>query len=385
MHSPIFHIISDTMPRGYFVTATGTGVGKTHVARALARALDRMGRPVAAIKPVETGVVRDPLDATSLARACGRPELARAPGLYRARLPLAPLAATLAGEPPPPPPHTLADRVRDLAPPDATLLVEGAGGLLVPLDERHSLADLATALRLPLLLVASDRLGVLSHALTCADSAAARALPVAAVILSTHERDAADPSTNHNRHILAQRLGVPVVLFPPCEDDDDALADAAEEAGLIRLLFETSSPPDAEGVCVRPYRSDDEDEVAELWTRVFGYTEARNEPRYALALKHSHGDELLLVARDGDDLAGTAMGGYDGHRGWLYSVAVDPARRRAGIGRMLVRDLEARLTALGAPKINLQIRGGNEAVIPFYEALGYRVEGHTSMGRLLKR
>jgi dethiobiotin synthase len=370
---------------GYFVTATGTGVGKTHVTRALARALARAGRPVAAIKPVETGVVRDPLDAVDLARACGRPELARAPGLYRESLPLAPLAATLAGHAPPPTPHALAAAVRAHAPMDATLLVEGAGGLLVPLDDRHSLADLAAALHLPLVLVASDRLGVLSHALTCAESAASRGLPVAAVILSTHERDAADPSTRHNREILAQRLGVPVALFPACDDDDDALADAAEAAGLIRLLFDAPGPSDDDALHVRPCRDDDEDGVVALWRRVFGYGEARNEPRYVLALKQSHGDDLLLVARDGDTLVGTAMAGYDGHRGWLYSVAVDPDRRRRGIGRTLVRALETRLAALGAPKINLQIRRGNEAVIPFYEALGYQVEAHTSMGRLLTR
>src|SRR5690606_7338606 len=83
-----------------FISGTGTGVGKTWVTRGLARALVRDGVNAIAIKPIETGCQPEPADAVAIARACGRPELAHAPGLYRARRPLAPWAATLEGEAP---------------------------------------------------------------------------------------------------------------------------------------------------------------------------------------------------------------------------------------------------------------------------------------------
>jgi ribosomal protein S18 acetylase RimI-like enzyme len=75
------------------------------------------------------------------------------------------------------------------------------------------------------------------------------------------------------------------------------------------------------------------------------------------------------------------MGGYDGHRGWVYSLAVDPANRRKGIGTALMRELERRLKNLGCPKLNLQILNHNMGVVAFYESLGYKVEERVSMGK----
>jgi ribosomal protein S18 acetylase RimI-like enzyme len=77
------------------------------------------------------------------------------------------------------------------------------------------------------------------------------------------------------------------------------------------------------------------------------------------------------------------MAGYDGHRGWLYRVAVHPRHQRHGLGAALVRHAEAELIALGCPKINLQVLAGNAAVVAFYEKLGYRVEERVSMGKRL--
>jgi ribosomal protein S18 acetylase RimI-like enzyme len=78
------------------------------------------------------------------------------------------------------------------------------------------------------------------------------------------------------------------------------------------------------------------------------------------------------------------MGGYDGHRGWMYSLAVDPRFRRQGIGRTLVQHLERVLALRGCPKINLQILAGNAEVTSFYETLGYSVEPRISMGKVLE-
>ncbi|WP_320392295.1 GNAT family N-acetyltransferase [Pseudomonas sp. P9_31] len=81
---------------------------------------------------------------------------------------------------------------------------------------------------------------------------------------------------------------------------------------------------------------------------------------------------------------GTVLAGYDGHRGWLYSVAVHPSHRRKGIGVKLVRHAEGALTARGCMKINLQIVSANEGVKTFYESLGYSTEPRISMGKKIE-
>ena len=87
------------------------------------------------------------------------------------------------------------------------------------------------------------------------------------------------------------------------------------------------------------------------------------------------------MAEDSGEVVGTAIAGYDGHRGWLYSVAVKASRQRTGIGAMLVEEAEQRLKRLGCGKINLQVRSRNEPVIGFYRRLGYEVEDRVSMGK----
>ncbi|MCA9609267.1 MAG: dethiobiotin synthase [Myxococcales bacterium] len=206
-----------------FVTGTGTDVGKTRLTLALTLALRARGLPVVALKPLETGCDPEPADATALAAACDRPELAHLPGLYRARRPLAPFAATLEGEPAPAwGPLVEAVQAHRDAP---NLLVEGAGGLLVPIDAERSIADLAVALEMPLAVVARDGLGVLSDTLATLECVRRRGLEVAAVIL---RRPAApDGSTATNIDILRQRSGCLVLPFPHLEGDHE-LADAGE-------------------------------------------------------------------------------------------------------------------------------------------------------------
>ncbi len=218
-----------------FITGPATNAGKTFITRALARLARAHHQHPAALKPLETGAEPDPLDALALARACARPELARAPGLFRAALPLAPYAACLEAGAIPPEPAMLAARVRELGAGADPLLVEGAGGLLVPLGPSSSIADLAVLLGLPLLIVAPDQLGVLSSVLTCVEAAHSRELRIAAVVLTDHGNSSADPSTRTNHRILQQRLRMPVLRFPRCDDDDDALARAAECCGLLAL------------------------------------------------------------------------------------------------------------------------------------------------------
>jgi ribosomal protein S18 acetylase RimI-like enzyme len=94
--------------------------------------------------------------------------------------------------------------------------------------------------------------------------------------------------------------------------------------------------------------------------------------------------ELFLVGVDHEEaLVATAMAGYDGHRGWVYYVAVEPERRGEGFGRQLMAEVERSLEAMGCPKANVQVRTGNERVRAFYEHLGYTVDEAFGMGKRL--
>ena len=123
------------------------------------------------------------------------------------------------------------------------------------------------------------------------------------------------------------------------------------------------------------------DKTIHLWKQVFAYDTAHNEPHLVLDRKLALQDDLLFLAVDGEAVLGTIMAGYDGHRGWLYSVAVHPSQRKKGLGAALVRLAEQALAARGCMKINLQIVSGNEAVTAFYASLGYAVEKRVSMGK----
>jgi ribosomal protein S18 acetylase RimI-like enzyme len=122
-------------------------------------------------------------------------------------------------------------------------------------------------------------------------------------------------------------------------------------------------------------------QVAELWQSVFGYGTAHNSPHFAIDKKLAAGDGLFFVAAVGGKVVGTIMAGYDGHRGWIYSLAVLPDYRGRGVGSRLMRHAEERLKRLGCPKINLQILQGNESVEAFYRKLGYQTEPRISMGK----
>lgn len=218
--------------KGAFITATGTGTGKTWLATALAAASVQRGKRVAAIKPIETGADPDPLDALALGRACGDESLAHAAGLYRAREPLAPYAVEKRGGPRIAPVRTLAKRVRELASSADYAIVEGAGGVLVPLDCRDTIADLAAALDLPVVLVARNALGVLSYTLTAVEALRKRNVSVHAIVLNHVDRKyAGDLSRTSNADVLADYLPHIPILRAPRAQSADGLIDTA-----LRLL-----------------------------------------------------------------------------------------------------------------------------------------------------
>jgi ribosomal protein S18 acetylase RimI-like enzyme len=119
--------------------------------------------------------------------------------------------------------------------------------------------------------------------------------------------------------------------------------------------------------------------VIALW-EACGLTRPWNDPARDFALAIDSPASTVLVAREGDVLAGSVMTGFDGHRGWVYYLAVASDARRRGLGRALMAAAEAWLKARGAPKIQLMVREGNEA-IGFYEALGLERQQVATLGR----
>ena len=136
------------------------------------------------------------------------------------------------------------------------------------------------------------------------------------------------------------------------------------------------------GPLIRTYRDDDEAQVVALW-HACGLTKDYNPPAGDIAFCRATPTAELFVAADGERVVATAMAGHDGHRGWLYYVAVEPALRSTGLGRRMVSRAEGWLAALGVRKVNLIIRDTNTAVRGFYERIGYDVEPRTQMARWL--
>jgi dethiobiotin synthetase len=210
-----------------FVTATGTDIGKTFVTAGLIRHLRTAGRSVAAIKPVVSGFDPDDWqgsDPAVLLAALGRPlTLDEVEGVspWRFRAPLSP--------------HTAAQREgraiafqevvafcrRAMAARRGVLLVEGIGGVMVPLDDRHSVLDLMSMLRIPIILVAGSYVGTLSHTLTALEVVARRNLDIAALVVSESNGSAASlEDTVATLQVYAEQLevvGIPRLPPGVCE------------------------------------------------------------------------------------------------------------------------------------------------------------------------
>lgn len=121
--------------------------------------------------------------------------------------------------------------------------------------------------------------------------------------------------------------------------------------------------------------------VEALWEEVFPDDPPWNAASIAIPEKLKQQPDLIILALDGRKVVGSILAGYDGHRGWLYALAVLGAYRGRDIGTKLVAEAERRLAALGCQKVNLQVRATNAGVIRFYERLGYGVEDRVSMGK----
>lgn len=134
---------------------------------------------------------------------------------------------------------------------------------------------------------------------------------------------------------------------------------------------------------IRPFLESDRATVIDLWSEAFPEDPSHNVSTEMIDRKMRVQPELFLVAYMDGALIGTLMAGYDGVRGWLHRLAVRASARRTGVGTALVKAAESALLELGCPKVNLQVRGSNAAVVAFYRALGYSVEDRVSLGRRL--
>ena len=135
-------------------------------------------------------------------------------------------------------------------------------------------------------------------------------------------------------------------------------------------------------ITIRSFQVSDTEPVIALWQDC-GLVKPWNDPRKDIARKLTVGPEYFLVGEKGGTIIASAMGGYEGHRGWVNYLAVHPTEQGNGYGRSLMRHLEEQLTAAGCPKINLQIRDTNLDVIKFYEAIGYTQDMVVSFGKRL--
>lgn len=134
---------------------------------------------------------------------------------------------------------------------------------------------------------------------------------------------------------------------------------------------------------IRPFRLEDEDAVVALWTRC-GLVRPVNDPRKDIQRKLQVRPDLFLVGELDGHIVASVLAGYEGHRGWLNYVAVDPEHQRKGLARQIVTEAENRLREAGCPKINLQIRSSTPGVIEFYRRIGYSVDDVVSMGKRLE-
>ena len=134
---------------------------------------------------------------------------------------------------------------------------------------------------------------------------------------------------------------------------------------------------------IRPFQTEDEDALVALW-KMCELTVPWNNPHKDIARKLQVQPELFLVGILDSSLIATVMGGYEGHCGWINYLAVHPDFQGKGYGQEIMNSVETGLREMGCPKINLQIRTGNDKIASFYQKLGFTNDHVVSMGKRLE-
>ena len=133
---------------------------------------------------------------------------------------------------------------------------------------------------------------------------------------------------------------------------------------------------------IRSYRESDKDDVIRLWKEC-ELVVPWNDPQRDIGRKQTVQSELFLIGLIDEAIIATAMAGYDGHRGWVYYLAVKSKYQQQEIGKQIMEEAEKRLLEIGCPKLNIMVRTTNSDVINFYKAIGYKVDGVTTMSKRL--
>lgn len=133
---------------------------------------------------------------------------------------------------------------------------------------------------------------------------------------------------------------------------------------------------------IRPFEDDDRQTVIKLWRRC-GLVVAWNDPEADIDRKLRVDPELFVVGLAGSRLVATAMGGYDGHRGSLYYLAVDAEQQGRGYGRKIADYIADLLEQRGCPKLNIMVRSSNTGMINFYHRLGFKTDEVVCLGKRL--
>jgi dethiobiotin synthetase len=219
-------------PKGIFITGTDTGVGKTIVTAAIAWNLKQAGKKVAVMKPVQTGtIVSGPTDIEFVQSLIGDDYTIDTSCPFMFPDPVAPLVASmLAGE------RINIKKIKesfsDLSEENDTVIVEGAGGLLVPILEDYFMSDLALDLNIPILIVARPNLGTLNHTLLTLESAKRKGLEVAGIVISNYPWDPGIPEQT-NPELILSMTGVNILGILP---HDNSISVEKGEVGNLRDL-----------------------------------------------------------------------------------------------------------------------------------------------------
>jgi len=131
---------------------------------------------------------------------------------------------------------------------------------------------------------------------------------------------------------------------------------------------------------IRAYEEKDKNDVISLWDEC-GLVVPQNNPAKDIERKLKVDPDLLLVGIKENRVVATVMGGYEGHRGWINYLAVKPSEQRKGYGQAIMLAVENLIKQKGCPKINLQVRNTNDAVIAFYAAIGYGNDHVVGLGK----
>ena len=133
---------------------------------------------------------------------------------------------------------------------------------------------------------------------------------------------------------------------------------------------------------IRTYQNSDENAFVQLW-KDCGLVVPWNNPRTDIERKLKENSEEIIIGEIENKIMASAIVGYDGHRGWVYYLAVHPKYQRRGFGEQLMQFAERHLLRLECPKINIMVRKTNSEVIDFYKSIGYKEENITTLGKRL--